>query len=328
MLNEENAVQATEEEVTVQEEAVAAEEVAPVEETAVAEETVFEEVSEDVAVIQRHNEAVAYLRRKDCEMLTTLRDHLGENIRLHNILARINAEIDRLKALLKTPKPKTKVLLIIFGIIIAVGGMLLCSDRLPAGFYASLGVGAALIILAIVLKVLGNKKWAAFIAETEAKIAIEEQNAAVAQKNIDDYWRDHAAPYIMSIIPDRFPKDHVLEYDIVCGMLRLMENLRADTVKEAINLYDERCFRLGMRASFRNMESSLYDAARSAERTAKAAERSAAANESAAASAALTAASAASMAASAARAARASERASDASIDASRAIRDRANRDY
>jgi hypothetical protein len=116
MLNEENVVQATEEEVTVQEEAVATEEVAPVEETAVAEETVFEEVSEDIAVIQRHNEAVAYLRRKDCEMLTTLRDHLGENIRLHNILARINAEIDRLKALLKTPKPKTKVFLIIFAI--------------------------------------------------------------------------------------------------------------------------------------------------------------------------------------------------------------------
>lgn len=285
-------------------------------------------VKTDVEVIQCRNEAVAYLRRKDCEMLTTLRDHLAENIRLNRILDGIRAEIERLKNLLLTPKPKTKVALIIIGAIIAIGGMLLFSgdDSKPL-FFGSLAIGAIFVILAIVLKVLANKKWEEFIAGINEQIAKEELNAAEAQKNIDDYWRDHAEPFIKSIIPDRFPKDHVLEYETVCGMLRLMENLRADTVKEAINLYDESCFRANMRAAFKSMESSLYSAARSAERTARASERSAAANESAAASAAVTAASAVSMAESARRAARASERASAASVDASRAIRDRANRD-
>ena len=318
MLNEEyDVAESVEVETEAQEE--------PAEEETVEEETVEEEalvgiLKENVEKLEEHNDAVAYLRQKDCKMLTILKAHLGENIRLHKILDGIKAEIARLKALLNTPKPKLKILLIIFGVVIAVGGMLLFSgDDKKSFFYASLAVGAVLVILAIVLKVLGNKKWEEYILSIKEKIVEEEVKAAEAQKNIDDYWRTYAEPFIASIIPDKFPKAYVLKYDTVCGMLDLMENLRADTVKEAINLYEEICFRSGMRSSFRHMETSLNDAARSAERSANAAERSASANE-------LAAASAASMAVSAARAARASEKASRASVEASRAVRDRANR--
>ena len=284
------------------------------------------EKRESVIAIKEHNAAVNYLRKEDCKMIATLRDHLGENIRLHNVLDNIKAEIARLKKLLNTPKPKFKFVLVIVAIVVAIGGMMLGSDRSKALFYGALLAGVGLIALAIVLKVRGDKKWQKFIDETKAAIKVQEENAEKAQKDIDDYWNDHALPFITSIIPDRFPIAHVLDYNTVCGMLYVMDNLRADTIKEAINLYDELCFRSRMQASFKSMESSLYETARNSARYAAAAERSAEANERAAASAALTAASAASIAASASRAANACVRASNASIDASNAVRDAANR--
>ena len=314
MFNEENQVAETEE--IIKEEAEVQEEAA----RAAEEELIKGAIRENVEAIQIRNEAVGYLRRKDCKMLTTLKEHLGENIRLNKILDDIKAEIRRLQALLNTPKPKLKVFLIILGVIIAGGGMLLFSDdHQKSYFYAALVVGAALVILAIVLKVLGDKKWEEYILSIKEQIVVEENKAAEAKKNIDDYWKGYAEPFISSIVPHKFPKNYVLKYETVCGMLDLMENLRADTVKEAINLYDEICFRSGMRSSFKHMETSLNVAAESAERSASAAERSASANE-------VAAASAVSMAASAARAAKASERASRASVEASRAVRDRANR--
>ena len=291
------------------------------------------ERTENVALIRRRNEAVTYLRHQDCAMTTTLRDHLAENIRLHKILDGINAEIARLKQLLKTPKPKFKVGLVILAIIIAIGGMLLFSDRNAPMFYASLVIGIGLIVLAIVLKVKANKKWQAFIDETNAQLKTEEENAVNAQKDIDDYWNTHVTPFVEEIVPDLFPASHVFNYNAVCGILDIMTNLRADTIKEAVNLYEELMFRGRMQNAFKHMEASLAETARNSARTAEAAERSAAANESAAASAALTAASAASMAASSASMARSASRvadasvsASNASIDASNALRDAANR--
>ncbi len=284
------------------------------------------ERTENVALIRRHNEAVTYLRHQDCAMLTTLRDHLKENIRLHKILDKINAEIDRLKKLLKTPKPKFKIMLVILAVVIAVVGMLLGSDRNTTLYYGALGIGVALIILAIILKVNGNKKWQAFIDETNAQLAVEEENAINAQKDIDEYWNGQVVPFVEAIVPDLFPASHVLNYNAVCGILDIMTNLRADTIKEAVNLYEEMLFRGRMQNAFKHMESSLAETARNSARTADAAERSAAANESAAASAALTAASAASMAASSASMARSASRAADASVSASNAIKDAANR--
>ena len=275
-----------------------------------------DEKTEEVVLLRKQNAAVSYLRQQDCAMLTTLRDHLGENIRLHNILSDIRDEIARLRKLLTTPKPRFKIWIFLIGLLLAGGGAFLFRGEGKESFlYASIGVGSVLIILSIVLKVLANKKWQRFIDSTTEQLIEKEKEAEKAQEAIDHYWETQALPYISSIIPDRFPVAHVLDYNTVCGMLYVMDNLRADTVKEAINLYDELCFRANMTASFQNMEASLYETARNSARYAAAAERSAAANERAAASAALTAASAASMAASV-------ERSSNASVEAAKAIKD------
>lgn len=155
----------------------------------------------------------------------------------------------------------------------------------------ALAVGVALVIVVIVLKVLGNKKWNAFLAETQAKLKAAEAEAEVAQNNIDEYWSNVVAPYINEIVPARFPAAYVINYYAVSDMLWLMENMRADTIKEAINLYEECVHR-------KAVENALNSAARNAARSAAAAERSAAANERAADAAALTAANSAAMASS------------------------------
>ena len=312
MLNEENVSPEALEEVAEE----VSEEIAEEEETASVEictEDPVMEQSEEVRAIRRHNEAVAYLRNQDCAMLTTLKKHLGENIRLNNILGGINREIARLKNLLKTPKKKLKIWLLVIGIIVALGGLT------NEDFAWLIIVGIGIIAIPIVLKVLADKKWKAFIADVNAKIAVQEENARKAKQDIDEYWNNHARPYILSITPDRFPSDRVVEYDTVCGMLRLMENLYADTVKEAVNLYDERRFQ-------KMMNSSLQTTARSAVRSAEAAERSAIANESTAASAAVMAASSVATAASSASVAHSASRIADASERSSDAMRDIANK--
>ena len=147
MLNEEYTVSEAVEVATETQE----EPVEEVEEAVEEEEVLVGILKENVEKIEEHNDAVAYLRNRDCKMLATLKSHLGENIRLHKILDGIKAEIARLKALLNTPKPKLKILLIIFGVAIAVGGMLLFSgDDKKTYFYAALAVGAVLVILAII----------------------------------------------------------------------------------------------------------------------------------------------------------------------------------
>ena len=298
------------------------------------------ESDETVVAIRHQNEAVAYLRNQDCAMLRILRDHLGENLRLHGILNEINAEIKRLNKLAKTPKPKLKIGLIILGILIGGGGLLvsligIIAFALPGQQDATIWtipailsvlIGIIPIIIAIVLKVVGNNKWKKKMEKIKAKLEVEKQKAEEAQKAIDEYWDNHALPYILTIIPDRFPQARVLEYYTVCGMLYFMENLQADTVKEAINLYDEYCFRANVSDAVNQMTSSMASMAHSAARAANAAERSAIANESAAASAASMALSASRAASAAERSASASERASYASMDASNAIRDMANR--
>ena len=172
------------------------------------------ESDETVVAIRHQNEAVAYLRNQDCAMLRILRDHLGENLRLHGILNEINAEIKRLNKLAKTPKPKIKIGLIILGILIGGGGLLVSLIGIIA--FALLGqqdatiwtipailsvlIGIIPIIIAIVLKVVGNNKWKKEMETIKAKLEVETQKAEEAQKAIDEYWDNHALPYILTIV--------------------------------------------------------------------------------------------------------------------------------
>lgn len=290
-------------------------------ELSVSEDTESMERNEQVVCIRKQNEAVTYLRKRDCKMLTVLKDLLGENIRLNGILNGINAEIARLNELLETPKPKFKFVLLLVGLALA----LLAVTMLDVPAFAV--VGLAVAVIPFVLKAKGNKKWQAFMDETNAALRLEEEKAARTKQQIEEHWANQVAPYIAEITPDRFPAVYAKNYDAVCGMLYAMENLMANTIHEAVNHYEQELFRNRMKQAFNSMESSLRDTARSAARSAAAAERSAAANESAAASAAVTAAASVSMAKSTAKATKAVESASRASKDASRAIESRANRD-
>lgn len=269
--------------------------------------TVTESNPQVRSIVEERN-AIAYLREKDCSMLAQLQGYLKENIRLHGILNDIQAEIARLKKLLRTPAPKIKKLPLIGGIIFMLIGIILVVQGNDHGSgsavstlsYAMLAVGVILIIVAIVLKVNAVKKWKLFIEETQAKLKQAEHEAEIAQQHINEHWENFVAPFVNEIVPARFPEAYVYNYNAVSDMLWYMTVMRADTIKEAINLYEECLHR-------RRVENALNSTARSAARTAVAQEKAAYAAEVSAASTAAMAASMASMAHSAERQAAASE---------------------
>ena len=260
------------------------------------------------SIIEERN-AIAYLREKDCSMLAQLQGYLKENIRLHGVLRDIQAEIARLKNLLRTPEPGIKKLPLIGGIIFMLLGIVLIaqgigqegqSSAISTLSYAALTIGVILIVVAIVLKVNAVKKWKLFLEETQAKLRQAEHEAEVAQQHINEHWENFVVPYVNDIVPARFPEAYVYNYNAVSDMLWYMTVMRADTIKEAINLYEECLHR-------QRVENALNATARSAARTAAAQEKAANAAEVSAASAAAMAASMASMAYSAQRQAAASE---------------------
>jgi len=297
------------------------------------ENVVTNEIVADPAVknaIVQERAAKTVLRKEDCKMLARLKAILGENIRLHGILSDINAKIADIKRKLKTPKPKIKTGLLVPGIILLLLGLLFI---LMSGANQSvgsaiplilIGVGAILVILAIIFKILDVKKWKAYIADLEVQLAKAEAEAAAAQNAIDEYWKNEAKPYIATLIPDRVPQVYVLNYCAISDMLWLMENLRADTVKEAANLYDELLFR----ASMKSISAKVDDIARDTRRSAIANEEAARAAQATAVSAAAMSASMASIAASEASIAQSEARRAAASESAARSISDMSYRYY
>lgn len=272
----------------------------------------------EVIQIRQHNEALTYIRKQNCQMLAKLKGLLGENIRLNGILNGINAEIARLKNVVATPKPKFQLRDTLPSLIILSICMLLYLFTKSAAI-ALIGLAIA-VVVPVVRMVMANQKWKKLVENAKKALAEEESKAARVKKQIDDNWQTQVAPYISEIVPDHFPAVYAQNHEMVSAMLDAMENLRANTITEAINLCEEMMFRAGVQASLLRMESSLRDAARSAARSAAAAEASAArmaAIES----------NTASMAASASRVASAAESAASAQEEAARAVRDRANRD-
>lgn len=290
------------------------------------ENIVTNEIVADPAVkneIVKRRAAEAALRKEDCKMLARLKDILGENIRLHGILADINARIADINRKLKTPKPKIKKGLLFFGILfltVAIVAFLVpaASQNVSSLSVIFLAIGLAFLIPAIVIKIVAVKRWKAYLADLRIQLAQAEAEAAAAQNAIDEYWANEAKPYILTLIPDRVPRSHVLNYRAISDMLWLMENLRADTVKEATNLYEELIFR----SSMRSISAKVDDIARDTRRSALANEEAARAAKSTAASAAAMSASMASIAASEASIAHSEARRAAASESAARSISD------
>ena len=270
------------------------------------------EDNEQVKALVEKRNAVAYLRAKDCDMLEKLQGFLWENIQLHKILNEINERIAKLQKMMKRPQPKMKWPLLFAGLICILLGIILMGNLGDLAMVV-LGVGAILAIIAIVLKVVAVKKWKEFLAETQAKLNAAFDEQKIAQGNIDEHWNNSVMPYINEIVPNRFPIAYVIDYKAVSEVLWLMSNMRADTIKEALNLYEEGEHR-------DRVEAALNSAARSAARSAAAAERSAAANERAASAAELTAANSAAMAGSMASIAYSAQRQAAASESVARDV--------
>ena len=297
------------------------------------ENVVVKEIAADPAIkseIVKKRAARSELRKEDCKMLARLKEILAENIRLHGILDEIKAKIAEIKRKLKTPAPKIKKFPLVLGILLILSGaFIIVLSSLMETEVSTLPIillitGVLLLTLAIVLKIVGVKKWKAFLADLEVQLARAESEAAVAQNNIDEHWENEAKPYILTLIPDRVPQSYVLNYCAISDMLWLMENLRADTVKEAVNLYEELLFREAMK----EIASRVDDIARDTRRSAIANEEAARAAKATAASAAAMSASMASIAASEASIAHSQARMAAASESASRSISDMTYRYY
>ncbi len=239
----------------------------------------------------KHREAVHYLRQRDCSMLSELKNKLEENIKLQEKLNAIKMQIAELQKNLRTPQPKINKKMLMIGLLLLVVGIVLFAF-IPFLVVAAI-VGAVLTIIALVKNAKAKKSWKDMMDQTRVRISEEEKNAQAAQANIDNHWKTVVMAYINESLVGRFPVEYAVNYNAVCYILYMITNMRADNIKEAINLYEDILFRNQAIAT-------LTESVRYAARTAVASERSARANEATAKHTADTAAAAAATAAAAA----------------------------
>lgn len=254
-----------------------------------------------------NKELLAAERHSNIEMLSTLL----EKVKTHDsLVAKREALRQRLNDLdrkLATPAPKLKVALIIIFAIIAVSLYFVLTD-----FVIPVAVLVVGLIIALVPFFVKKSQWKKFIAATQAERDATQIEFDEAVKALQEYLDNELNPYLETIIPESFSAVYCMNAAAIEAMLYLLVNLRADTIKETINLYETLIFR-------GNLEAALAEIKRYSASTARSAERSAAANEKAAASAAVTAAAATATAASMASVASAANRAAAASERAARA---------
>ena len=180
----------------------------------------------------------------------------------------------------------------------------------------TLGIGW---IVALILHFVKKAQWKRYKAELAVRRDEAQAILDAALLATQEYYKQQLEAYINTLVPDRFPWAYATNANAIEIMRDMMVNLRADTIKEAINLYEEFAFRVRLENMVGSVVSNTASAAVSAARSAAANERSAAANERAAtaqqataAAAAASAAAMASMARSAKRTAAANERAASA----------------
>ena len=118
------------------------------------------ETNPHVENLLEERKAVDYLRRCDCKMLSELKEHLGENLRLQGILNDINLKNTNLNTELNRPVPKMKVLFLVFGVFFAVMDVIVSmlyymeNKTHPIGSIALLVVACILVFGPIIKKVV------------------------------------------------------------------------------------------------------------------------------------------------------------------------------
>ena len=221
------------------------------------------------------NNVTACERHKIIDMLTVLL----EKVNLHDgIVDRIDSkkrEIKNVQKQIDVPRKRFGFFQMFFGIIFIVIGW---------------------IILLTVYLVRKNKykKLQAELAEKKKKLTqeLDEINA-----ELDSYISAELEPYISTLLPDRFPARYCMNAVAIEHMLSLAIDLRGDTIKKIINLYEEECHRARVESLLGGVVKNVRATAIKMEQVARASE-AAAASSAAAASAAVSAAASAQMAAS------------------------------
>lgn len=252
------------------------------------------------AFILKEKEIASSERHENIEMLTCLLEKLQEYNRKIADRNKKRAAMKAAEAELAGVKTKMTRGALIGRIV------LLALIAVAALIVSDFDLGTALIVLAILslLIVLLVRKYRRCTREFEAQFEhFREQlaNAKAAYEQactaVQDYFDWTLKPYIQEIVPERFPEVYVMDVYAVEQMLNLLINLRADTIKEVINLYEYIRYQNNMDHSLSYIKGKVDSIANSSARSAVASERTAAASERTATASEITAVSTATMAA-------------------------------
>lgn len=221
-------------------------------------------------------------RHENIKMLADLLEKLQEYNRKIADRNRKKVAMEAAEAALASAKPKMTrgafIGRIIMLALIAAAALLV--------FGSDLTVALIAVAVVILLIVLTTRKYRRCTREFEklledlreqladAKAAYEQACTAV-----NDYFEWTLKPYIQEIVPERFPEVYVMDVYAVEQMLNLLINLRADTIKEVINLYEYIRYQDNMKHSLSYIKGKVDSIAKSSARNAAASERTAAAGE-------------------------------------------------
>ena len=195
-------------------------------------------------------------RHSNIAMLSELLEaSLGYDKRAQDCAAK-KAEIDRLDRELKKQRPKKfqpRWLFILLGII-------------------TFGIG---LIFMLIVTILDKKKWEkrneALRAERERAKKIFEEACA----ELERYDNEEFKPAIAKYVPENFAGCYARSSFALQYMLNLCTNLRADTIREIINLFEESMHRARVEKALSSLTNLSVSIAKNTARTAEASESAA-----------------------------------------------------
>lgn len=256
--------------------------------------------------------AVVSERHENINMLSDLLEKVREYDGMVANAQRKKAEIADVDRQLKIPKKRPRLLWCIIAIFAATVVFLLSHELL---------ILAAPIVIVIIAGVIIHRNNKAYKERQEAlhaqRAKLQAEYEAMCEA-IQKYKTEVLDPSIAEYVPERFPRRYAYSASAIQYMLDAMIDLRADTIKEVINIYEND-------SKLHYMMNCLDNISYYSQATAKSTARAARAQEQTAANTAVTAANTARMSASMQDIARSQRRQADAARDVANAARDQAN---
>ena len=109
-------------------------------------------------------------------------------------------------------------------------------------FLSVITLGIYLIVF-LILDNIDKKKWKKSIETLKTEREKAEKIYEEACAEIAAYDEDTFKPYIESLLPDRFTEKYIRDSYAIAYILDLLKNLCADTIREAILLFEEQIYR-------------------------------------------------------------------------------------